>query len=154
MKDIEFKKTLSLFSTGICIVSIRDGSDFFGLTVNSFSSLSMKPKQILFCIGNENTKIKLFKKNKNVGLNILSKKQKKLAIHFATHDPDKRWKDLSRNLSINNLPILKESLVHIDTKISKILTSGDHKIIICDVLNSNFIKQNFKPLIYFKSIIN
>ena len=54
----------SLFSTGITILTNgTNRKQFFGCTVNSFSSLSLVPPKFLFCLGNENLNLKSFKLN-------------------------------------------------------------------------------------------
>jgi len=60
--------------------------------MNSFTSLSLNPPQILFCVDNRNSFIKEFKRNTLVNINILSDKQKDLSNKFAS-SPELRWKD-------------------------------------------------------------
>ena len=65
---------------------------FFGCTVNSFSSLSLKPPKFLFCLGNENLNLKTFKLNSPLNVNFLAKSQLKLSNKFAG-SLENRWKD-------------------------------------------------------------
>ena len=74
MKDLT--SVFSLFSTGITIVTNgTNKKQFFGCTVNSFSSLSLKPPKFLFCLGNENLNLKTFKLNSPLNVNFLAKSQ-------------------------------------------------------------------------------
>ena len=47
-----FKKTLSMFSTGITVVCVNYNNNIYGKTVNSFNSLSLNPPMVLFSLGN------------------------------------------------------------------------------------------------------
>lgn len=140
----------SLFSTGITIVTNgTNKKQFFGCTVNSFSSLSLKPPKFLFCLGNENLNLKTFKLNSPLNVNFLAKSQLKLSNKFAGL-LENRWKDTKYNISRNKVPYFPESLGLIEAKVEKKIKSGDHTIIIC--LITNYMKLNTKkPLIYYKS---
>ena len=82
-----FKKTLSKFSTGITVICVKNNNLIYGKTVNSFSSLSLKPPMVLFSLGNYSSSIKQFSKTKFLSINILSSKQKKLSENFALTTP-------------------------------------------------------------------
>ena len=48
----EFRHACSRFATGITIAGVMDGNGTpHGLTVNSFSSVSLDPPLILICLG-------------------------------------------------------------------------------------------------------
>ena len=131
MDKKEFIKTVSKFITGITIVTLGNSKKgFYGCTMNSFTSLSLNPPQILFCVDNRNSFIKEFKRNTLVNINILSDKQKDLSNKFAS-SPELRWKDTKFKVSKNDVPFFQDSLVVIETVIDKKIFSGDHLIIIC-----------------------
>lgn len=150
MDKKEFIKTVSKFITGITIVTLRDSKKgFHGCTMNSFTSLSLNPPQILFCVDNRNSFIKEFKKDTLVNINILSDKQKDLSNKFAS-SPELRWKDTKFKVSKNDIPFFQDSLVVIETVIEKKIFSGDHLIIICGLRKIIHLKKG-NPLVYFES---
>ena len=154
MINMKKKPTLtsifSLFSTGITIVT--NGStkkNYFGCTINSFSSVSLNPPMFLFCLGNYNNHLKTFKSGSPLNVNFLSFSQKKLANKFASKI-EQRWQDTVYSLSKNKVPFFKSSLGVIEGKVHKKIKSGDHTIIICQI--TDFYKLAVKkPLIYYKS---
>ena len=149
MDKKEFIKTVSKFITGITIVTLGDSKKgFYGCTMNSFTSLSLNPPQILFCVDNRNSFIKEFKKNTLVNINILSDKQKDLSNKFAS-SPELRWKDTKFKVSKNDVPFFQDSLVVIETVIDKKIFSGDHLIIICGLRKIIHLKKG-NPLVYFE----
>ena len=148
MDKKEFIKTVSKFTTGITIVTLGDSKKgFYGCTMNSFTSLSLNPPQILFCVDNRNSFIKEFKRNTLVNINILSDKQKNLSNKFAS-SPELRWKDTKFKVSKNDVPFFQNSLVVIETVIDKKIFSGDHLIIICGLRKIIHLKKG-NPLVYF-----
>ena len=149
MDKKEFIKTVSKFITGITIVTLGDSKKgFYGCTMNSFTSLSLNPPQILFCVDNRNSFIKEFKRNTLVNINILSDKQKDLSNKFAS-SPELRWKDTKFKVSKNDIPFFQDSLVVIETVIDKKIFSGDHLIIICGLRKIVHLKKG-NPLVYFE----
>jgi len=149
MDKKEFIKTVSKFITGITIVTLGDSKKgFYGCTMNSFTSLSLNPPQILFCVDNRNSFIKEFKRNTLVNINILSDKQKDLSNKFASN-PELRWKDTKFKVSKNDVPFFQDSLVVIETVIDKKIFSGDHLIIICGLRKIIHLKKG-NPLVYFE----
>lgn len=149
MDKKEFIKTVSKFTTGITIVTLGDSKKgFYGCTMNSFTSLSLNPPQILFCVDNRNSFIKEFKRNTLVNINILSDKQKDLSNKFAS-TPEVRWKDAKFKVSKNDVPFFQDSLVVIETVIDKKIFSGDHLIIICGLRKIIHLKKG-NPLVYFE----
>ena len=149
MDKKEFIKTVSKFITGITIVTLGDSKKgFYGCTMNSFTSLSLNPPQILFCVDNRNSFIKEFKRNTLVNINILSDKQKNLSNKFAS-SPELRWKDTKFKVSKNDVPFFQDSLVVIETVIDKKIFSGDHLIIICGLRKIIHLKKG-NPLVYFE----
>ena len=149
MDKKEFIKTVSKFITGITIVTLGDSKKgFYGCTMNSFTSLSLNPPQILFCVDKRNSFIKEFKKNTLVNINILSDRQKDLSNKFAS-SPELRWKDTKFKVSKNDVPFFQDSLVVIETVIDKKIFSGDHLIIICGLRKIIHLKKG-NPLVYFE----
>ena len=102
MKNIKnLTAVFSLFSTGITIVTNgTNRKQFFGCTVNSFSSLSLVPPKFLFCLGNENLNLKSFKLNSPLNVNFLAKSQLNLSNKFAG-SLEKRWVNTKYKIANN-----------------------------------------------------
>jgi flavin reductase (DIM6/NTAB) family NADH-FMN oxidoreductase RutF len=149
-KTISLTSVFSLFSTGITIVTNgTKESDYFGCTINSFTSVSLKPAMFLFCLGNDNKHLKSFKLQSPLNINILAKSQKILSDKFAGKIED-RWKNIEYDLSKNKVPYFKNSLGLIEAKVSQKILAGDHTIFLCKITNHSKFDTK-KPLIYYKS---
>ena len=72
-----FKLAMSKFATGVTVISINKNHEFIGKTVNSFAALSLDPPLVLFSLDKKSTSLKKYTNCKNIGINILSKKQKR-----------------------------------------------------------------------------
>ena len=122
--------------------------EFFGMTINSFTSISLSPALISFCIDNKSGNLKFFKRNRYLLLNISSEEQQDLASAFATPKNSKKWSVEPYIFSKFGNPIFHNSLCFIECRKHKVIKMGDHHIIIGEVIN--FAKINDKkPLLYF-----
>ena len=122
--------------------------EFFGMTINSFTSISLNPSLISFCIDNKSANLEFFKKNRYFLLNILSTQQHELASAFATPKNSKKWTVEPYIFSKYGNPIFQNSLCFIECKKHKVIKMGDHHIIIGEIID--FAKVNDQqPLLYF-----
>ena len=143
-----FKLAMSKYATGVTIITINNREKYFGKTVNSFASLSLKPPLILFSLDKKSSSLNIFKKSSFFGINILSKNQKKLSNYFSMKNP--LWKNTPFTLSKNNVPLVNNCVANIDCKKIKLINQGDHIIFICKV-NTVKINEKKKSLIYLNS---
>ena len=65
MNTKKLKKCLSLFATGITSIVTKKSKNYIGITVNSFSSVSLEPPLVMWCIDKKSSSIKSFLKVKN-----------------------------------------------------------------------------------------
>ena len=124
-------------------------AEFFGMTINSFSSVSLKPPLVSFCIDNKSSNLPLFQKNKTFSLNILSEEQQELASGFATPKNSKKWGIEPYFLEKNGNPIFENSIGYFECKKHKIIKAGDHHIVIGEVVNFGKLSEK-APLLYFQ----
>ena len=149
-KKKSLTSVFSLFATGITIVTNgTKKSEYFGCTINSFTSVSLKPAMFLFCLGNDNKHLKTFKLQSPLNVNILANSQKNLSKKFA-NKLEERWNKSDYSLSKNKVPFFKKSLGLIEAKVSKKIIAGDHTILLCNITNYYFFNSK-KPLVYYKS---
>jgi len=143
-----FKLAMSKYATGVTIITINNKEKYFGKTVNSFASLSLKPPLILFSLDKKSSSLNIFKKSSFIGINILSKNQNKLSNYFSLKNS--LWKNTPSTLSKNNVPLIKNCVANIDCKKIKLINLGDHILFICKV-NTIKINEKKKSLIYLNS---
>ncbi len=123
--------------------------EFFGMTINSFSSVSLNPPLVSFCIDNKSSNLELFKKNRTFSLNILSEQQQNLSSGFATPKNTKKWDIEAYSLGQYGNPIFENSLAYFECKKHRIIKAGDHHIVIGEIID--FAKLNeSQPLLYFQ----
>jgi len=137
------KKCLSLFATGITSIVTKNSKKYIGITVNSFSSVSLKPPLVMWCIDKKSSSIKSFLKVKNnYEIIFLSKSQRKISNKFASSDNEVNTLSLKK--------IKKDSLGYMICSFYKKLSAGDHYIILHKVKTFRVLNDK-KPLLFYKS---
>lgn len=136
------------FATGITVVTTlnKDGSPY-GLTVNSFTSVSLDPVLVLVCLDNRLSGLQFFKDSKRFGVNILSESQEDLSRMFAK-------KDSERPPSIYftgklGMPLLKNSLAVMECETAEVYAGGDHLIFLGRVEHAEVLEAQY-PILFFQ----
>jgi len=123
-------------------------AEFFGMTINSFTSVSLNPPLVSFCIDNKSSNLELFKKNRYFSLNVLSQEQQGLANAFATPKNSSKWGVEPYFFGQKGNPIFKNSLAYFECKKHRIIKLGDHHVVVGEVLDFGKINDK-KPLLYY-----
>jgi len=141
------RNVLGKFSTGVTVVTTKNKQNTpIGITVNSFSSVSLDPPLISWCLGKEQPSHTDFVNANGFAVNILSKKQLDICNRFANPCIDK-FKKFSYKTSNEGYPIISDSLAVITCKTWSIYPGGDHDIFVGQVIEFNSINED--PLIFW-----
>lgn len=140
------RSALGRFATGITVVTTRtpEGKTE-GLTVNSFSSLSLDPPMVLWSLRRAAPCLSSFTRSGHFAVNILAEAQGHLSRHFSTPAADK-FLDVGHEAGLGGCPILPDSLAHFECRTEQQIEAGDHVIFIGRV--ERFLYRDGDPLIY------
>ena len=144
----EFRRVLGHFASGVTVVTTCYEQTNYGITVSSFSSLSLVPPLVLICI---DQKVSSHAALQNAGVfavNILPEEGERLSRHFATREVDK-FKGVAFHTGQLGAPLLDEALGTIECRIVQQVPGGDHTIFIGEVTAA--ATRPGKPLIYYRS---
>lgn len=143
------RSVLGNFATGVAIVSaVTEDGCTAGLTVNSFTSVSLDPKLVMFSLRNDAWSRPLFERATAIGISFLAAEQEPLSRHFSTACED-RWKDVPSITGPNGSLLVDGALAQLDCVLEKSVEAGDHCLIICRLLNFQ-AKGNGAPLLFFR----
>jgi flavin reductase (DIM6/NTAB) family NADH-FMN oxidoreductase RutF len=144
----QFRQVMGNFATGITVVTTPDTDGKpYGLTVNSFTSVSLNPVLVLVCFDLRLSGLQSFRDSKHFGVSILSEHQENMSRIFAKKDAD-RPPDIFFEGKLG-MPLLKNSLAVMECKTVKIYEGGDHLIFLGEVENAELLQPDH-PLLYFR----
>jgi len=144
MSSNNYKKILSKFATGVAVVLNKTSmNEYAALTINSFCSISIKPKLISWSLDKNSKSFKKFIKRKKFLIFFLNSNQKETSVFFSKNSL------VNKNISqIKDL--FKNNLASIYCKLYKKYSLGDHDLFVCKVTGFTKTKKKL-PLIYFNS---
>ena len=144
-----FRRACGLFATGVAVVTTRaaDGSPH-GLTINSFSSLSLAPQLVMVAIDRSCGVLNSFQASGHFAVNILKEGQRDLSIRFAQL-PEGRFDGIGWNAGDTGAPILDGVLGVLDCRTVQELNTGDHRMLVGEVVNVSIGEG--RPLLFFAS---
>jgi flavin reductase (DIM6/NTAB) family NADH-FMN oxidoreductase RutF len=140
----EFRSALGQYPTGVAIVTAIDGNlQPVGMTINSFTSVSLAPALVSWCIDHRAASYRAFEKAKNFTVTVLAEHQRELAIHFATPGVDK-----FRGIEVvdNKAPIISSGCAWFKCDTCRSIQLGDHTLFVGKVVE--FARYQDKPLIF------
>lgn len=145
-----FRKALGCFATGVTVVTTvnPDDNSPVGVTVSAFSSLSLEPPLVLFCLGNQTSSLAAYKNSGRFVINMLAENQRDLSIRFAGRSEDK-WAGVVSEAGAGGVPVLSGCIANLECKLVNTVDGGDHVIFIGEVETIHY-QEGGAPLIYFR----
>jgi flavin reductase (DIM6/NTAB) family NADH-FMN oxidoreductase RutF len=142
----DFRRALGQFATGVTVVTARalDGRKI-GVTVNSFSSVSLNPPLILWSLSREAPSFNDFTHAPGFAINILESGQHHLSRQFSTPLPDK-FAGVEHEESRDGIPLLKGVIAQLLCRKVKQYDGGDHVIFMGEV--EQYTYSAGEPLVF------
>ena len=145
----DFRDVLSRFASGVTIVTTVYQGRPCGLTASSFSSVSLDPPLVLFCLGKDSTNFDAFMAAESFAFNILSSDQDTLSTRFARKDIE-RFEGVAFDTWVTGSPVLPGALAALDCTRHAVHDAGDHVIVIGRVQKLGVLAPDAQPLTYWR----
>ena len=137
----QLRIVLRRWATGVTLVTSCQGPTRHGMTVNSFTGVSLEKTTRTH---------KMVSATGRFAVSILSLEQEELAQRFggAVPDADDRFAGLAVEMTPQGLPIPRDCLAFLDCQIVGSHSAGTHTVFIAEVLECRVINGG-EPLLYF-----
>ena len=143
------RDALGCFATGVTVVTcLNAAGEPAGLTVNSFTSVSLDPPLLLVCIAKAAASAGALTQASHVAVNVLQTGQQPASIRFSTRDQD-RFGATPWACGEAGAPILKDSLGVFECERFALYDGGDHHILVGQVVKASF-DAALDPLLFFR----
>ncbi|MFG2680455.1 flavin reductase family protein [Streptomyces sp. NPDC048392] len=142
------RRVCGLFTTGVTVITTGPEGEADGTTVNSFTSVSLEPPLVLFCLHQRSRLHALLTESGGFTVNFLSGRQQSLARHFAERRPDVLG-GVPHHFTADGLPVLSEALAHLTCTTVDVHPAGDHDIVVGEVVELGAPEPGREPLIFF-----
>lgn len=148
----EFRDALGLFPTGVCVVTAcgEDGT-LGGVTVNSFTSVSLEPPLILVALARNLRSFPVFERAAHFAVSLLREDQRHLSAHFARTVGDKWAESREHRIGKVACPIIHPNLAAFECETHARHEGGDHILLVGKVIHiEKAADADPRPLLYFR----
>jgi flavin reductase (DIM6/NTAB) family NADH-FMN oxidoreductase RutF len=140
------RRAMSRFATGVAVVTTRSKSGKAeGVTVNSFSTVSLDPPLVLWSLARKARSFEVFDRATHFAVSILERRQLQLVRHFSSPRLDK----LAGVATVDGhggCPVIEGSLAHFECLRETTVEGGDHKVFLGRILKVSY--RDGAPLIF------
>lgn len=149
--NYNYRQALSRFATGIAIVSTRSGDSDYALTINSFTSVSLQPRLVLWSLQSDSKVYDIFSRAEFFTISILSGHQVAISDKYAYSENFALQNEDLENTA-NGMPSVNGALAVFECKQNQIVRAGDHELILAEVLDFGLEdSKNEGPLLFYGS---
>lgn len=152
----EFRQVLGRFSTGVTIITTEHEGKLFGMTVNSFTSVSLEPPLVLFCAIPGRLTVEAIRTSGHYAVNILRDDQIDMCRRFAGMTElleEDRFDgvDYEPGPSTGS-PWFSDCLAWLDCSVREVIPAGDHEILLAEV-KAMRLAPLATPLVFYSGIL-
>jgi flavin reductase (DIM6/NTAB) family NADH-FMN oxidoreductase RutF len=145
-QSVLYRRALGTFATGVTVVTAEDSQGPLGLTVNSFTSVSLDPPLVLWCLAEESDRRHVFGAAPRFVINVLAAEDRQHSERFAWGACWLEHAELDRGAS--GAPRLKGALTHLECETRERIVLGDHLVIVGEV--TAFDSREGEGLLFFR----
>lgn len=132
----QLREAFGGFATGVTVVTARDARGVpVGMTVNSFTAVSLQPPLVLWCVQRGVPPAEDFARARHYAVHVLAADQRALSDLFA--DPGtlpSRFDGLALEQGVNDLPLIPECPTRLCCEVVQRHDAGDHLMLVGRVL--------------------
>jgi flavin reductase (DIM6/NTAB) family NADH-FMN oxidoreductase RutF len=146
---VDFRQIMSMWTTGVVIVTSANHQIRRGMTVSSFTSISTEPPLILISLWTTSKAAQLVAATKIFGVTILERQQKSIAEIFAGKIPEDgdRFAGLTTFTLTTGASFFQGGLAYLDCLVTQSIPAGANTVFFGEVQTTQ-IGDAGKPLVY------
>jgi flavin reductase (DIM6/NTAB) family NADH-FMN oxidoreductase RutF len=144
-----FRQALGAFPTGVAVVTATGDGAPIGITVNSFTSVSLDPPLVLWCMDARSRRHDVFVAAPGFTVSILGTRHQEVSSRLA-RSGEHALDGIALIATESGPPALADSLAIFECALEKVVEGGDHSILIGRVLNFSRREGPDAPLVYFQ----
>ena len=140
----QLRAAMRAWTSGVTVVTATFGGEQHGMTVNSFTSISLDPPTIIISLHTGSHTHSLVSQAGTFGVTILSADQQAISERFAgrfSDDIGSRMGDLETETLVSGAPFIKGGLAYLDCRVTQSIPSGMNTLFLAEVVAA----RGFEP---------
>ncbi len=151
MTPSDFKEALACWASGVAVVTTERDGLLYGLTVSSFTSVSLEPPLVLVCLADTNRMPAMLGDSGRFAVSVLSTEQQAASNYFARsgREPTADFTEIPGERTPGGLPVVAEAMGWLGCEVHAIHDGGDHTIVVGRVVEAS-ARSGARPLMYWQ----
>lgn len=129
----EFRRVLGHYPTGVTVVTASCPGGLEGMTIGSFTSVSLEPPLVSFCPARDSDSWIRMRDVGSFCVNVLGDDQADVSATFASK-AENRFDGLTTRVEATGAPVIEGCLAWIDCRVEAVHAAGDHDIVVGEVV--------------------
>jgi flavin reductase (DIM6/NTAB) family NADH-FMN oxidoreductase RutF len=143
-----FRNALGAFPTGVAVVTVSDAEAPMGITVNSFTSVSLDPPLVMWCLDRRSERFAVFTAASFFTISVLGAEHQHVSARLAKPGEHRLQND-ELVATESGPPALADALAVFECERYAVHDGGDHAILVGRVMRF-FRKEEGAPLVFFR----
>jgi flavin reductase (DIM6/NTAB) family NADH-FMN oxidoreductase RutF len=142
----DFRDCVAAFATGVCVVTTHLHNHPQGMTLNSFTSVSLDPMLVVVSLAHGSRTLETARASQRFAVSILHRRQADVALAFA-----KRGSEFPADHAVNDPHgywVVPHSLAILRCHVHEVVTAGDHDLVIGEVVH--YAGSGGEPLLFHR----
>lgn len=149
----DLRAAMRFWATGVTVVTAAAGEARHGMTVSSFTSLSLNPPLVMVSLEKSTRTHGLVMQSNAFGVTVLSVDHQSISNRFAGRDTEDgdRFEDLETFQLTSGSPFLKGGLSFFDCRVVICHDAGTHTVVIGEVVTADVgnLAEDQTPMLYY-----
>lgn len=143
------KQAMRVYPQGVTVVTTRTQDGPKGITVSSFTSVSLDPPLVLISISKGSALHDTLSSAEKFAVNFLAEDQKSVSDRFAGRSGStERFQGIKHRAGSSGSPIIEGARAAIECRTWRVYEGGDHSLIIGEVISAESLNAK-RPLVYY-----
>jgi flavin reductase (DIM6/NTAB) family NADH-FMN oxidoreductase RutF len=146
----QLRHALRAWTTGVTIVTAAHGDQRYGMTVNSFTSISLDPPLISVALKKLTHTHELVEQSGEFSVTVLGAHQRELSERFAGKHREivkDRFEDVTTETFVINAPLIKGGMGFFNCRVVNAITIGENTLFVAEVIAAKGEGDGI-PLVY------
>lgn len=146
----DLRQVMRRWPSGVAVLTARDGDSIHGMTVGSFTSVSIDPPLVTVTMANRTRSKEIVDRSGFFAINVLAEAQQELSDVFAGRITEKadRFDNVKVTTGLNQVPLLVEAAAHVECRVVHKYAMDHSTLYVAEVLNTEKTRDK-PPLVYF-----
>jgi 3-hydroxy-9,10-secoandrosta-1,3,5(10)-triene-9,17-dione monooxygenase reductase component len=140
-----FRRCVGSFPTGVCVVVAEHEGRPAGMTLNSFTSVSLDPLLVLVSLADGTRTLDAVRGAGRFAVSMLHRGQHAVAVDFATRGAV--FPELHVSRTVDRYLVVRHALAWLACEVDSMAPAGDHHVVIGRV--ADFGSSDGQPLVFY-----